>query len=31
LEEIAKNPAKRTPENVAMLQLFLFLKGAYAE
>ena len=29
LEEIAKNPAKRTPENVAMLQLFLFLKGAY--
>ena len=31
LEEIAKNPARRTPENVAMLQLFLFLKGAYAE
>ena len=31
LGEIAKNPAKRTPENVAMLQLFLFLKGAYAE
>ena len=29
LKEIAKNPAKRTPENIAMLQLFLFLKGAY--
>lgn len=29
LKEIAKNPAKRTPENIAMLQLFLFLKGTY--
>ena len=29
LTEIAKDPSQRTPEKVAMLQLFLFLKGAY--
>ena len=28
---IEQSSRKRTPENVAMLQLFLFLKGAYAE
>ena len=29
LTEIAKDPSQRTPEKVAMLQLFLFLNGAY--